>query len=132
MLSHELRTPMNAILGWLTVLRSKATTPDLAAKAMDVIHRNVMAQNQLIVDLLDVSRIVSGKLVLETHPLDPAEPVEAAIEALRNAAEARASGWRRRWRPGSSWPRIPTGCARWWRTWSPTRSSSPRAAARCR
>ena len=88
-LSHELRTPMNAILGWLTVLRSPSTTADLVRKAMDVIHRNVMAQNQLIVDLLDVSRIVSGKLVVETYPLDPAEPVEAAIESLRNAAEAK-------------------------------------------
>jgi signal transduction histidine kinase/ActR/RegA family two-component response regulator len=88
-LSHELRTPMNAILGWLSVLRSKATTPDLMAKAMDVIHRNVMAQNQLIVDLLDVSRIVSGKLVVEKQPLDPAEPVRAALETLRPMADAK-------------------------------------------
>jgi PAS domain S-box-containing protein len=88
-LSHELRTPMNAILGWLTVLRSKATTPDLMAKAMDVIHRNVMAQNQLIVDLLDVSRIVSGKLVVEKRPLDAAEPVRAALETLRPVADAK-------------------------------------------
>jgi PAS domain S-box-containing protein len=88
-LSHELRTPMNAILGWLSVLRSKTTTPDLVAKAMDVIHRNVMAQNQLIVDLLDVSRIVSGKLAVETRPLDPAEPVQAALETVRTAADAK-------------------------------------------
>ncbi len=88
-LSHELRTPMNAILGWLSVLRSKATPPDLVTKAMDVIHRNVMAQNQLIVDLLDVSRIVSGKLVVETQPIDPAEAVQAALETLRTAADAK-------------------------------------------
>ena len=88
-LSHELRTPMNAILGWLTILRSRATSTDLAAKAMEVIHRNVMSQNQLIVDLLDVSRIVSGKLVVETIPLDPAEPIFAALETVRPAAEAK-------------------------------------------
>ena len=88
-LSHELRTPMNAILGWLTILRARATGPELAAKAMDVIHRNVMAQNQLIVDLLDVSRIVSGKLAVETRPIDPAEPVAAAVETVRTMAETK-------------------------------------------
>jgi PAS domain S-box-containing protein len=88
-LSHELRTPMNAILGWLTILRSGSTTPELAAKAMDVIHRNVMAQNQLIVDLLDVSRIVSGKMMVDRVPVDPAEPVFAALETVRTAAEAK-------------------------------------------
>jgi CheY-like chemotaxis protein len=80
---------MNAILGWLSVLRSPVTRPDMVKKAMEVIHRNVMAQNQLIADLLDVSRIVTGKMSVETVPLDPAEPVEAALEAVRPAAEAR-------------------------------------------
>jgi PAS domain S-box-containing protein len=88
-LSHELRTPMNAILGWVTVLRSEATSPELTAKAIDIIHRNVMAQNQLIADLLDVSRIVSGKLAVEKRPIDPLEAADAAVETVRAAAEAR-------------------------------------------
>ena len=88
-LSHELRTPLNAILGWATVLRRKAGEPATVAQAIDVIERNARVQSQLIADLLDMSRIVSGKLRLEVQRVDLAALIEAAVESVRPAAEAR-------------------------------------------
>jgi signal transduction histidine kinase len=88
-LSHELRTPMNAIVGWTAVLSSGSATADQVQRASEVIQRNVMAQNQLISDLLDVSRIVTGKLRLDVRPVIAAEPVRAALETVRPAAEGK-------------------------------------------
>jgi signal transduction histidine kinase len=88
-LSHELRTPMNAIVGWTAVLSSGSATREQMERAVQVIHRNVMAQNQLISDLLDVSRIVTGKLRLDVRPVIAAEPVRAALETVRPAAEGK-------------------------------------------
>ncbi|WP_326538857.1 hybrid sensor histidine kinase/response regulator [Pseudorhodoferax sp.] len=88
-LSHELRTPLSAILGWVHILRRRY--PDAAgdlAKGIAVIERNARAQNQLVDDLLDMSRIVSGKLQLELQPTAPQGCIEAAIETVRPAAEA--------------------------------------------
>ena len=87
-ISHELRTPLNAILGWSRMLRSGLSEAD-AAKALDTIERNARAQAQLIDDLLDVSRIITGKLRMDVRPADPNAFIEAAIEALRPAAEAK-------------------------------------------
>lgn len=85
--SHELRTPLNAIAGWLNLLRSGALPSERVKDAMDTIDRNVRAQTRLIDDLLDVSRITSGKLNLALEPTDMAVVVAAAIKALRpNAA----------------------------------------------
>ncbi|HSE22618.1 MAG TPA: PAS domain S-box protein, partial [Pyrinomonadaceae bacterium] len=70
-ISHELRTPLNAILGWARMLRSGQLSDDNAAKALDTIERNARAQAQLIDDLLDVSRIVTGKLRMDVRPTDP-------------------------------------------------------------
>jgi PAS domain S-box-containing protein len=88
-LSHELRTPLNAILGWATVLRRKADEPGTLAQAIDVIERNARVQNQLIADLLDMSRIVSGKLRLDVQRVDLPPLIEAAVESVRPAADAR-------------------------------------------
>jgi len=87
--SHELRTPLNAIAGWVTLLRSASLPPERVADALDTIDRNARAQTRLIDDLLDVSRIISGKLSLAIEPTDMAEVVGAAVTALRPAAEAK-------------------------------------------
>jgi len=82
-LSHELRTPLNSIMGWASMLRHQQLDADRVAHGLVVIERNARAQAQLINDLLDVSRIVSGKLELVVRPVDLADVCEAALEALR-------------------------------------------------
>ncbi|HJR08549.1 MAG TPA: PAS domain S-box protein [Pyrinomonadaceae bacterium] len=87
--SHELRTPLTAILGWAHMLRTGQFNSDSAAKAFETIERNARAQAQLIDDLLDVSRIITGKLRIDVRPVDPNSFIEAAIESVRPAAEAK-------------------------------------------
>lgn len=87
--SHELRTPLNAILGWIVLLRSGRLTPEKVAEALATVERNARAQNRLIEDLLDVSRIITGKLRLELQPVTIAQVAEAAIASARPAAEAK-------------------------------------------
>jgi signal transduction histidine kinase/CheY-like chemotaxis protein/HAMP domain-containing protein len=89
-LSHELRTPLNAVLGWARMLKTGALDEATAKRAVDVIERNAHAQLQLIEDLLDVSRIITGKLRLDVKPVAPAAVIEAAVDALRPAAEAKS------------------------------------------
>jgi PAS domain S-box-containing protein len=91
-LSHELRTPLNAILGWTQILRRSGPAPAELAKGLEVIERNVRAQTQLVEDLLDVSRIVSGQMRLDVQLLMPFAFVQAAVESLRPAADARNVG----------------------------------------
>jgi two-component system, chemotaxis family, sensor kinase Cph1 len=88
---HELRTPLNAMLGWIHILRSGPgpAGEDRRERALDTIERNARAQAQLIDDLLDVSRIVAGKLTLAVQPLELGGVVERVIEALRPAADAK-------------------------------------------
>jgi PAS domain S-box-containing protein len=88
-LSHELRTPLTAILGWAHLLRTGDMNEASATNALEIISRNARAQAQLIDDLLDVSRIITGKLRLDVRQIDPLSFIEAAIEALRPAAEAK-------------------------------------------
>jgi signal transduction histidine kinase/ActR/RegA family two-component response regulator len=88
-LSHELRTPLHAILGWTQILQSKKGDPQIVEQGLQVIERNARAQSQLISDLLDMSRIVSGKMRLEVQPVDLSAVVDGAIEAVRLAAEAK-------------------------------------------
>ncbi|MGH9870998.1 MAG: ATP-binding protein [Pyrinomonadaceae bacterium] len=88
-ISHELRTPLNAILGYARILRTGKLQGEDARKAVDTIERNAWAQAQLIEDLLDVSRIITGKLRMEVRPTDPTAFTEAAIEAVQPAAEAK-------------------------------------------
>jgi len=89
-LSHELRTPLNAMLGWLRMARNPRLDEAQKVHALDVIERNARLQTQLINDLLDVSRIVAGKLELESFPLDLVPVVQEAIEAVRGDVEAKA------------------------------------------
>ena len=87
--SHELRTPLNAIAGWVSLLRSASLPPGRMNDALDTIERNVRAQTRLIDDLLDVSRIISGKLNLALEPTDLASVVGAAVDALRPHVQAK-------------------------------------------
>jgi len=88
-LSHELRTPLTAILGWAGMLRSGRLGAREREQAMDVIQRNARLQRQLIDELLDVSRIVAGKLELELAPTDLVAVITAAADTMRPAAEAK-------------------------------------------
>ncbi|MDT7605234.1 MAG: hypothetical protein QOF61_3231 [Acidobacteriota bacterium] len=87
--SHELRTPLTAVLGWTHLLRVGQLDKKHAARAVETIERNARSQVQLIDDLLDVSRIITGKLRLDVRPLDPAAPVESAVEAVLPAADSK-------------------------------------------
>jgi PAS domain S-box-containing protein len=86
MVSHELRTPLNAILGWTDLLKGRDGDPEMLAQGIEVIARNTRLQAQLIADLLDVSRIVSGKLSLELSRVDLNEVVRNSVEALQSPA----------------------------------------------
>jgi PAS domain S-box-containing protein len=88
-LSHELRTPLNAIVGWTEVLRQNLADSSVVTRAAQSIHRNAQAQAQLVSDLLDVSRITSGKLRLNVGPVELARVVQAALDTVRPAAEAK-------------------------------------------
>ncbi|HEV2837670.1 MAG TPA: PAS domain S-box protein, partial [Pyrinomonadaceae bacterium] len=88
--SHELRTPLNAILGWATLLNKGNVDESAATRGMDAIERNAKAQAQLIEDLLDVSRIISGKMRLDVKPVTVSPIVEAAVDAVKPAADAKA------------------------------------------
>jgi PAS domain S-box-containing protein len=85
-LGHELRTPLNAITGWLELLRLEADNPKMIREGVEVIERNVRAQAQLIDDLLDVSRIISGKVRLDIKPVQLADVLRAALDTVHPAA----------------------------------------------
>ena len=89
-LSHELRTPLNAVYGWARLLQAGQIRDETAERALDAIVRNSNAQVQLIDDLLDVSRVVSGKMRLDVRPVDLRTVIEGALDAVRPAAEAKA------------------------------------------
>jgi signal transduction histidine kinase len=88
-MSHELRTPLNAIFGWITLLRTRRLDEPTQERALETIERNARAQKRLIEDLLDVSRIVTGKVALELVTVDPRRVVEAALETMHPTAQAK-------------------------------------------
>lgn len=88
-LSHELRTPLNAILGYAQMLQTGAIAPDKRAHAIEVIERNAVAQNQLVDDLLDMSRIATGKIRLDPEPIPAAAVLGDALEGVKPVAEAK-------------------------------------------
>jgi PAS domain S-box-containing protein len=88
-LSHELRTPLNAVLGWAQILRRGVKDTADLQKGLEAIERSARVQNQLIGDLLDISRITSGKVRLDVQRIDPASVIDAAIETVRPSAEAK-------------------------------------------
>jgi signal transduction histidine kinase len=87
--SHELRTPLTSLLGWAKLLQSDWVDKSLRVRALEAIERNARKQQELIEDLLDVSRVNAGYLRLDTHPLDLAEVIDAAIDVVRPALGAR-------------------------------------------
>ncbi|HWA76068.1 MAG TPA: PAS domain S-box protein [Polyangiaceae bacterium] len=87
--SHELRTPLNAILGWSRMLRSGHLSEDKRARALETIERNAKVQVQLVDDLLDFSRVITGRLRINLAPLEPAQVIESAIDVVRPAADAK-------------------------------------------
>jgi len=88
-LSHELRTPLTSILGWASMIRSGEVEGSNATRAVETIERNARSQARLIDDLLDVSRIITGNLRLDLHPLNLAPIVDAALDALRPTADVK-------------------------------------------
>jgi len=88
-LSHELRTPLQPILGWTEVLRRHSKLDDVTTRAMEVVHRNIRQQVRLVDDLLDLSHILHGKLMLRAETFDLREQVRAAVEAVEEAARAK-------------------------------------------
>ena len=89
-LSHELRTPLNAVLGWVRMVRAGTLDPDKLSRALEIIERNAVAQLHLVEDLLDLSRIITGKFQLSIAPVNLAEVVEATRDAIQPAATAKA------------------------------------------
>jgi len=87
--SHEIRTPLNAVIGWSRMLRSGRLDERSAAHALEVVERNARAQKQIIEDILDVSRVITGKLQLNLGPVDLVSVVDAALDAVRPALEAK-------------------------------------------
>jgi signal transduction histidine kinase len=87
--SHELRTPLNAITGWTAVARLQRSDAAAVQRALEIIERNARAQKQLIEDLLDVSRIITGKFRLEAGPIDLRHVVQAAMETAQAGAAAK-------------------------------------------
>jgi PAS domain S-box-containing protein len=93
-LSHELRTPLNAVYGWARMLRAGQIPAEETERGLDAIVRNASAQVQLIDDLLDISRVITGKMRLDVRPVDLRNVIEAAIDSVRPAAEAKDIGIR--------------------------------------
>ncbi len=87
--SHELRTPLTAILGWSRMLEAGGLDESVAARAIETIRRNAKAQSQIIDDILDVSRIITGNLYLDLQPIELVPVIEAAINVVRPTAEAK-------------------------------------------
>src|SRR5215203_952036 len=88
-LSHELRTPLNAVIGWSRILKAGRLDNESSVHAIEVIERNAWAQKQIIEDILDVSRVITGKLQLHLGPVDLSSVVNAALDAVRPALEAK-------------------------------------------
>jgi PAS domain S-box-containing protein len=88
-LSHELRTPLNAILGWASLLRGGKLDEQHAARALEIVERNATVQSKLIEGVLDVSRIVSGKLQLDIRPTQLSTVIATAVDSIRPAADAK-------------------------------------------
>jgi signal transduction histidine kinase/ActR/RegA family two-component response regulator len=88
-LSHELRTPLAAILGWAKLLRAGSIDAGMTARALEAVERNAQSQKQLIDDILDVSRIITGKLRLDVRPVSIVSVLEGALDSVRPAADAK-------------------------------------------
>jgi PAS domain S-box-containing protein len=92
--SHELRTPLTPIVGWISMLRSGALSGAAAERALDVIARSAEAEKRVVEDILDVSRIVTGRLLIHLEPIDPAAAVHEVLDSLRPLARAKGVAFR--------------------------------------
>ncbi|HWS90727.1 MAG TPA: PAS domain S-box protein [Pyrinomonadaceae bacterium] len=99
-LSHELRTPLTAILGWASMLRDNRLDEKTFKTAVEIVERNARTQQQIVDDILDVSRIITGNLRFDTAPTDLRGVVEAAVDTVRHAASARNISLRAEFEPG--------------------------------
>ncbi|AKT39983.1 hybrid sensor histidine kinase/response regulator [Chondromyces crocatus] len=88
--SHELRTPLNAIMGWIRMLHTGMLPPEKRTRALEAVDRNARAQAQLVEDLLDVSRVISGKLRLDVRSMDLRRAVEGALDVVRPSLDAKS------------------------------------------
>lgn len=100
--SHELRTPLNAMLGWASILRLGQPDPETYDRAVDAIERNAKAQAQIIEDILDTSRIVSGRLHLAVRPVDLAAITKAAVDSMRPSAGTKELNLDLQWKAESA------------------------------
>jgi signal transduction histidine kinase/ActR/RegA family two-component response regulator len=89
MVSHELRTPLTAILGWMRLIRSGSLDEQKQQHAFEVIERNALAQGQLVADLLDISRVITGKIRINPSQVDLSNVIDMAVEGVRPAAQAK-------------------------------------------
>jgi PAS domain S-box-containing protein len=105
--SHELRTPLHAMLGWVRLLRSGQLAPEKRERALETVERNARVQVQLVEDLLDVSRIISGKLSLELAPVELSALAEGVVESMRPVAEQRGLSLRAQIEPEAAVPGDP-------------------------
>ena len=110
-LSHELRTPLNAILGWVGVLKQEQS-PRRSRKAIEVIDRNSRRQAQMIDDLLDISRIVSGKLPLDVQRSISSSVIEEAVASAQPAADAKGVRLMKVLGSAAAFRAIRAGCSR--------------------
>lgn len=92
-LSHELRTPLTAVLGWVRLLRGGDLDQEMVTSALETIERNALAQSQLIEDILDISRIISGKLFINYSPVELTDVLDSVIESARPASQAKGLHW---------------------------------------
>jgi len=99
-LSHELRTPLTAILGWSSMLRDNRLDEKTFKMAVEIVERNARTQQQIVDDILDVSRIITGHLRFDTEPTDLRGVVEAAVDTVRHAAAAKNINLRAEFEPG--------------------------------
>jgi PAS domain S-box-containing protein len=90
MVSHEIRSPLNSILGWTQMLRAGKIDQEETARALEVIERNARAQLRIIEDLLDISRVITGKLTLNVREVELAQIIEGALDSVRPAADAKS------------------------------------------
>jgi PAS domain S-box-containing protein len=102
MISHEIRSPLNSILGWAQMLRRGKFDQEETERAVEIIERNARSQSQLIEDLLDISRVITGKLTLNVRSVDLAHIIEAALDSIRPAADAKDIRLQARLEPASS------------------------------
>ena len=132
-LSHELRTPLNAILGWVQMLLAGTLPADRSRQAIDIIGRNAKAQAQLIEDILDISRIITGKLEIETQLVSVPHLMDGVVGAALPAARAKQITITKHVPTASRRSTaIRSGCTRCCRASSPTPSSSRRRRAASR